>query len=131
MKGSKLKYLTQKRAVSDIVYAYRQLQGRKGVACSLRDFTKYLNQMLKEEEFDIVHQTVKNWEDRKTLPGMFLLHVLRSTATDWRRDFAQDLLAALRPDKYHPATAIGLLALKRSQIETGPHKRRYGSWWSE
>lgn len=117
--------------VSDVVYAYRQMQGRGGTPASLRAFSHSLNEVLRPYQMGIVHQTVKNWEDRHSLPEIYILGSLRRHATDWRRDFAQDLLAALLPEDIEPATEIGRRARERSLIDTGPHKRRYGKWFSD
>ena len=119
----------QLRAVSDIVYAYRSLLGDNGASISYRDFCTQLNEILSPVQLGVVHQTVKNWEDRVTLPHQLTVRVLISYGEDWRRDFALDLRAALHPGKFEPATWMGQEALRRSLIETGPNKKRYGDWW--
>ena len=115
-----------RRAVADIVYAYRQILGEHGSPISLRDFADTLNEILTSLSEDISHQTVKNWEDRVHLPRThYMIFIALQSPNDWRQDFAQDILAALRPKLYRPATEIGAWALDRSLTDTGPHKPRY------
>lgn len=122
--------LPARRAVSDIVYAYRHLMGEDGAPLSLRAFAAELNHVLAEMEDSISHQTIKNWEDRVHLPRVyFMIQVGIMAPHDWRRDFAQDILAALRPNLYQPASEIGRVAMKRSVEDTGPYKPRYDNRW--
>jgi hypothetical protein len=122
--------LPARRAVSDIVYAYRHLLGEDGAPLSLRAFAAELNYVLVEMEDSISHQTIKNWEDRVHLPRVyFMMQVEVMAPHDWRRDFAQDILAALRPKLYEPASEIGRTAMKRSVEDTGPYKPRYDNRW--
>lgn len=115
-----------RRAVADIVYAYRQILGERGYPISLREFATALNKILAELGEGISHQTVKNWEDRAHLPHPhYMIFIALKAPNDWRRDFAQDILSALRPHLYQPATDIGEWALERSLIDTGPLKPRY------
>jgi hypothetical protein len=58
-----------------------------------------------------------------------MIYIALQAPTDWRRDFAQDILAALRPNLYKPATQVGEQALERSLIDTGPFKPRYDNRW--
>jgi len=118
-----------RRMVSDIVYAYRMIQGDGESPASLRAFCAALNEALAAYQMSIVHQTVKNWEDRRSLPAVYILGALRRNATDWRRDFAIDLLSALMPETIAPVTDVGRRALARSRLDTGPLKPRYGDWW--
>ena len=122
--------LPTRRAVADIVFAYRQVLGTGGAQLSLREFARALNEVLAVFGDSISHQTVKNWEDRVHLPRTyFMIQVGLESPNDWRRDFAQDILAALRPNLYQPATEIGRVALERSVVDTGPHKRRFDTRW--
>jgi len=59
------------------------------------------------------------------IPRVYTLYKIALVANGWVSDLAYDLLAAVRPEKYEPATFIGKRALERSLIETGPHKPRY------
>jgi hypothetical protein len=120
-----------RRMVADVVYAYRWLQGRDHAPASLRAFCAALNESLTQFEMGIVHQTIKNWEDRRTLPDPVVIKALLVSTRDWRRDFAQDLLAALTPLEIEPATYIGQRARERSLIDTGPHKKRYSDWYRD
>lgn len=122
--------LPARRAVADIVYAYRYLLGEDGGPLSLRGFAAELTTLLAEFDDSISHQTIKNWEDRVHLPRVYFMMQVRLMApNDWRRDFAQDILAALRPKMYTPASEIGRVAMKRSVEETGPYKPRYDNRW--
>ena len=124
--------LPARRAVADIVYAYRCLLGDGGAPLSLRAFAAELNYLLAELDDSISHQTIKNWEDRVHLPRVYFMMQVRLMApNDWRRDFAQDILAALRPKMYAPVSEIGRAAMKRSTEETGPYKPRYDNRWAQ
>ncbi|MEN8242523.1 MAG: hypothetical protein ABFS17_11415 [Chloroflexota bacterium] len=122
--------LPARRAVAEIVYAYRQVMGADGAPLSLREFARALNQALEVFGDSVSHQTIKNWEDRVHLPRTyFMIQIGVQSPNDWRRDFSQDILSALRPDLYQPATAIGRLARERSLAETGPQKPGFDSRW--
>ncbi len=122
--------LPARRAVSDIVFAYRYLAGDEGAPLSLRTFAEQLNEVLAHFDESVSHQSIKNWEDRVHLPRVYILVQIEMNApADWRRDFARDMLAALRPKFYTPVTEIGRRAMERSVIETGPFKPRYDNRW--
>jgi hypothetical protein len=122
--------LPTRRAVADIVYAYRYLAGDERAPLSLRTFAEWLNQVLAQYDESVSHQTIKNWEDRVHLPRVyFMIQIEMSAPPDWRRDFARDMLAALRPKFYRQATEIGRTAMERSVIDTGPFKLRYDNRW--
>jgi hypothetical protein len=115
-----------RRAVADIVYAYRQILGERGQPLSLRSFAIALNKILDELGEGVSHQTIKNWEDRAHLPHpYYMTYISLKAPNDWRRDFAEDILSALRPNLYQPATDIGHWALERSLTDTGPQKPRF------
>lgn len=122
--------LPTRRAVADIVFAYRYLAGDERAPLSLRTFAEQLNEVLAQFEESVSHQTIKNWEDRVHLPRVYsMLQIEMSAPPDWRRDFARDMLAALRPKFYRPVTEIGRSAMERSVIDTGPFKLRYDNRW--
>ena len=122
--------LPARRAVAEIVYAYRQMMGADGAPLSLREFARTLNQALEVFGDSISHQTIKNWEDQVHLPRTyFMIQIGVQSPNDWRRDFSQDILSALRPNMYQPATEIGRLARERSLDETGPQKPRFDNRW--
>jgi hypothetical protein len=54
---------------------------------------------------------------------------LAFNASGWQRIFAEDLLAAMRPDLYKPASNIGVRALVRSLQDTGPLKPRFDPYY--
>jgi hypothetical protein len=123
--------LQARRAVADIVYAYRYLAGEDGKPLSLRAFAEAYNEVLAPFGESVSHQTIKNWEERIHLPRVpFVLMAEMSSPPDWRRDFSQDLLSALRPKLYRPATEIGRSAMERSVVDTGPFKPRYDTRWA-
>lgn len=122
--------LAARRAVADIVFAYRYLVGEPGAPLSLRAFAESLNEVLAQLDESISHQTIKNWEDRVHLPRVyFVLQMEMISPPDWRRDFCKDMLAALRPRLYKPVTEIGRSAMERSVVDTGPFKLRYDNRW--
>lgn len=104
--------LPTKQAISAIVRAHRALQGEGKRPLSLRDFAAALSEVLSPYGGKVSHQSVKNWEDRVFLPSPFhMMQISMHAPYDWRRDFAEDVLAALQPDLYQPATQIGTQAL--------------------
>ena len=111
--------LPAKRAISEIVRAYRQLQSQGERLISLRAFAAALSEILKPHGGSISHQSVKNWEDRTHLPHTFYMKQITMQApNDWRRDFAQDILGVLHPDLYQTATAIGARAVENAKHDT-------------
>lgn len=122
--------LPTRRAVADIIFAYRHVQGVGGKPLSLRDFANALSEILEPFSSRISHQAVKNWEDRAHVPRVVnMMLLLLYAPKDWRRDFGQDILSILRSDLYQPATQIGQRAKERSLIDTGPHKSRYDRYF--
>lgn len=121
--------LQTKRAVSDILFAYRQIYGSSGQPLSFRQLADTLNQYIDLDSRQVTHQTLKNWEDRLHLPRPGLIMHLAFNASGWQRTFAEDLLAAMRPDLYKPASNIGVRALARSLQDTGPLKPRFDPYY--
>ena len=104
--------------------------GADGAPLSLREFARAFNQALEVFGDSVSHQTIKNWEDRVHLPSTyFMIQIGVQSPNDWRRDFSQDILSALRPNLYQPATEIGRLALAHSLEDTGPQKPRFDNRW--
>jgi hypothetical protein len=119
-----------KRAISDLIFAYRQTYGLEDHPLSFREFADLLNEILEPHDIHLSKQSIKNWEDRTSLPRvLYPLHISMD-AFDWRRDLAEDMLAALRPNLYKPATYIGMRAIDRSLIDTGPQKPRYDPYFT-
>ena len=111
--------LPAKKAVAQIVGQYREQRGSSKQPATLRHFAASLSEVLQPIGKRISHQSIKNWSDRRYLPDIFvMLQIATEARHDWRRDFALDILAALRPESYQPATEIGRSAL-RAQQEPG------------
>jgi hypothetical protein len=107
--------LPARKAVSEIVRRYRRMLQRRDKPLPLRAFASALSDVVAPFGGGISHQTVKNWEDGLHLPeGFFMMQVAHHAPEDWRRDFAQDILAALRPDIYKPATVLAEQAIENS-----------------
>lgn len=83
---------------AQIVKTYRTEQ-----EATLRAFADSLSERAPQS---VTHQTVKNWEDGRHIPSASYLLSLALHHNDWRRDFAFDGLAALKPDLYQPVTRI-------------------------
>lgn len=105
--------------VSKIVVEYRISLGAKGKPTPVRDFAAILSKALFPVSASF--QAVSQWENGDHLPSLTLLLRLADCANDWRREFALDLLAALRPDLYKPVGEIGQDILGAGQeIEMRP-----------
>jgi len=116
--------LPAKTAVAQIVYRYRQQHGPSLQPATLRQFARSLSEVLQLSGRAISHQSIKNWGDRRYLPDVYIMLQLANEASnDWRRDFALDILAAVLPESYEPATQIGRDALnaqgKKNSAKTG------------
>lgn len=121
--------LPTKRAISDLVFAYRHIHGNRQRPLSFRDFAEQCNLGGVNTRFEISYQTVKNWEDRVHLPRMsFLIH-LAFAVEGWQSEFALDAIAMMRPKLFKPTTFIGIRANERSVVETGPLKTRYDGYY--
>lgn len=102
-----------KKAVAQIVREYRILAGTSEKQATLRQFAESLSDALRGLGRAVSYQSIKNWADQRYLPDTLLMMRL-STAHDWRGEFAADILAALYPEDYQPATEIGRRALHTS-----------------
>lgn len=104
--------LPNRRAVSQIVREYRILAGTSQAQATLRAFARNLSEALQSMGRCISYQSIKNWEDRRHLPdGFTMLRLSQAAHYDWRGSFAEDILAALYPGSYEPATEIGRRAI--------------------
>ena len=102
-----------KTAVAQIVDQYRQLRGSAMQPATLRQFATSLSKALEHSGRRISHQSIKNWGDRRYLPDVYvMLQIANEAQHDWRRDFALDILAAVHPENYEPATEIGREAIR-------------------
>jgi hypothetical protein len=79
-----------KQSISLIVTRYR---GEK----SLREFAADLSSKMEEP---ITYQTIKNWEDGINKPAYYFILAVALKYDDWRRQFALDILAVLKPEYY-------------------------------
>ena len=97
-----------KRAVARITLHYRRLLSASRRPATLREFAAWLSEALVPHNRRISHQSVKNWSDQRYLPDRYLmLQIARGAQHDRRGDFAQDILAAIEPERYQPATSVG------------------------
>lgn len=97
-----------RQAVSRIVQQYRMLAGNSDKHASLRQFAETLSEALQPLGRRISYQSVKNWQDKVYLPDAFvMLRLSQAARYDWRGDFATDILAAIHPDSFEPASEIG------------------------
>lgn len=104
--------LPNRRAVSQIVQEYRILAGNSEAEATLRAFASSLTEALQPLGRHISYQSIKNWEDGRYLPdGFCMLRLSQASHYDWRGSFAEDILAALYPESYEPATEIGRRAI--------------------
>lgn len=105
--------LPAKRAVAQIVEEYRVLSGSSARQATLRAFANNLSDALVVVGRKVSYQSVKNWQDRRYLPdGYLMLRLAQAGSHDWRGEFAADILAAIYPDSYEPATEIGRRAIR-------------------
>jgi len=104
--------LPNRRAVSQIVREYRILAGTSDTEATLRAFATSLSEALQTIGRRISYQSIKNWEDCRHLPdGFAMMRLAQAAHYDWRGSFAEDILAALYPENYKPATEIGRRAI--------------------
>lgn len=80
------------KSISLIVTRYR---GEK----TLRDFAADISSKMDKP---ITYQTIKNWEDGTYLPSYYFILAVALKNADWRRQFALEILAVLKPDNYQP-----------------------------
>ena len=81
-----------KQSISLIVTRYR---GEK----SLRDFAADLSSKLPEP---ISYVSIKNWEDKVFIPAYYPMLAIALHNDDWRRQFALEILAVLKPELHNP-----------------------------
>ncbi len=81
-----------KETVSTIVIRYR---GEK----SLREFAADLSSTMVEP---ISYNTIRDWENRTFLPRYYTILPIALNYDDWRRKFALEILAVLKPELYQP-----------------------------
>lgn len=65
---------------------------------SLREFAADLSNKMPEP---ISYGTIKNWEDG-VKPQFYTIQAIALHNNDWRRQFALEILAVLKPDLYAP-----------------------------
>ena len=81
-----------KQSISLIVTRYR---GEK----SLREFAADISNKSPQS---ISHVTIKNWEDQIFVPEYYPILAIALNNDDWRRQFALEILAVLKPELYQP-----------------------------
>lgn len=96
---AKIPLFHQRDNFREIVTEYRKVR-----ELSLRDFADSLSE---HETASFSYQTIKNWEDGATTPSRLELIGLAAIYADWRKEFAIDCLAALRPRIFKPVGEIG------------------------
>lgn len=110
--------LPAKTAVAQIVREYRLLHSGAQRLAPLRTFAAALSEALQPVDRSVSYQTIKNWGDRRYLPNPFtMLQIAQGARSDWRGDFAEDILAVLHPETYLPASEIGRRALLEHRPE--------------
>lgn len=85
------------KSISEIIIEYR---GDK----SLREFAFELSNKMPEP---IPYQTIKNWEDG-IKPAFYTILAIALHNDDWRRQFALDILAVLKPEMYAPDKSVSI-----------------------
>jgi hypothetical protein len=104
--------LSNRRAVSQIVREYRIMAGTSKAQVTLRAFASALTDAVRSRGRRVSYQSIKNWEDCRHLPdGFFMMRLAKAGRHDWRGSFAKDVLAALYPGSFRPATEIGRRAI--------------------
>jgi hypothetical protein len=107
-------------AVARIVEQYRILAGTSEKRASLRQFAETLSEALRPHGRCVSYQSIKNWEDQLYLPDAFVMVRLSQAARyDWRGDFAVDILSAIDPIHYLPASEIGRRVLAVTHTQGG------------
>ena len=91
-------------SVGAIIGAYRTEMGNGKGPLSYRDFASKLSDGFSVR---IPFQSIESWEKGRWNPSMAFLDSLANMTTDWRHDFANDLLAAMYPLRFEPTGSIG------------------------
>jgi hypothetical protein len=122
-----IKTTTHKRqAVAQIVEQYRVLAGTSQKRASLRQFAETLSEALLPHGRRVSYQSVKNWQDQLYMPDAFvMLRLSQAARYDWRGDFAVDILAAIDPGHFAPASEIGRRVLAVTHIQGGSNGNGY------
>ncbi|KAA3648319.1 MAG: hypothetical protein DWQ07_04820 [Chloroflexi bacterium] len=114
--------MPSKQAIADIIWAYRKKIGANNGPLPLRELAVALNEQLNSIGGHISHQSLSNWENQVHVPSsltiMQLIQLANQVGLGWQVDFAQDLLAILKPRQFSPATSIGKKALKQLHKRT-------------
>ena len=114
--------MPSKQAIANIIWAYRKKIDTNNGPLPLRELAVALNEHLKPIGGHISHQSLSNWENQVHVPSsltiMQLIQLANETSAGWPADFAQDLLAILKPHQFSPATRIGKKALRQLHKRT-------------
>ena len=101
-------HILLKKRVSLITERYRLQLGDGQRPAPLRYFADWLSDALLSSNRRIYHQSIKNWSDMRYLPDRSIMKQIAAAAMhDQRGDFAQDILAAIDPEGFRPASVIG------------------------
>jgi hypothetical protein len=114
--------------VSEIVTEYRRMLAAEHPATYQRDgqmsLRKFAARLSSEAApMSISQQAIAFWSDGTSVPSLNFILVLSQMAKEqWARDFAADVLAALRPELYKPAGEIGRRILGNGQPPALPQE---------
>lgn len=108
---------TPSGTIGQIIEAYRKEYGNGNGPLSYRDFADKLSEGFSVK---VPFQSIEAWEKGKWIPGMMFLDSLSNMTTDWRHDFANDLLAVLLPMRFEPTGEIGKTILGKDSNPTAP-----------
>ena len=100
-------------AVGQIIEAYRAEIGNGKGLLPYREFAAKLSEGFSTP---IPHQSIESWEKGKWNPSMPFLDGLSRMTTDWRHDFANDLIAALYPLRLKPTGKVGKRILSAAHV---------------
>lgn len=92
-------------------------QYRKQLGLTYRGFADALNEHLVHTS--VTHATVQNWEKGMTDPKMDFLWIVLINHSDWRADWAVDMLCATLPEAFSPTIDKHLIVLTNRVVAWG------------
>jgi hypothetical protein len=98
-----------KKAISQVVRAYRNQLGWKGKPLSFVRFAIALSKSVQHRGIKVSYQAIKNWDDGIDRPDYsFMMQLANYAPPDsWQHNFAMDVLAVQWPELYQPGSEIG------------------------